>query len=212
VGLGNTHQEETRDQQVAKMGHRLKTEVAVQQATWKTLLDMMHPDAVAHNINGEDEADKYATRNALGGLLVHTRFFDIEKKAFTQYTCFMVITLHSTGLDGPVLTLTSDEVWGGDTLVHLSALQVIDMEDEPLIPVCGTVSSEYLSGQSPTPICSTILQTPLDWCMNGTFVFSVVSVPYSRASDDEITGWLGIKDPSEMQYHHFILLPASDAD
>jgi hypothetical protein len=36
-------------------------------------------------------------------------------------------------------TLTSDEVWGAAKLVHLSVLPVSNMEDKPLIQVCGTV-------------------------------------------------------------------------
>jgi hypothetical protein len=106
------------------------------------------------------------------------------KKAFTQDPCFMVIALPSTGMDGAVITLTSDEVWGRDTLVHLSGLPLTDTEDEPLDPVCGTVISECLSGKSSTPIHSTILQTPLVWCMNSAVIFSVVLVPHSAVDGD----------------------------
>jgi hypothetical protein len=56
----------------------------------------------------------------------------------------MLIVLPSTGIDGPVLTLTSDEVWGRDKLIHLSGLPVTNTEDEPVITICGTVS---FSGQ-----------------------------------------------------------------
>jgi hypothetical protein len=120
----------------------------------------------------------------------------------------MFMALPSTRLDSPVLTLTSDEVRGRDNLVHLSGLQFTNTEDEPPIPICDTVSSECHSGQSPTPIHSTIIQTPMVWYMNGKIVFSVMLVPHSTANDNHITGLLGIKDPSETQYHHNILLPA----
>jgi hypothetical protein len=36
-------------------------------------------------------------------------------------------------------TLTSDEVWGAAKFVHLAVLPVSNMEDKPLIPVCGSV-------------------------------------------------------------------------
>jgi hypothetical protein len=195
-----------------KTGHRSNTEVAVHQANWKTLLCTMYLNATTRNPNGEDETYKYAPHDALGGLLMHARFYNIENKAFIQDSCFVVIALPSTGLDGPVITLTSDEVCGGEKLVHLLGLSVTDMQDEPLIPVCGTVSIECLSGQSSTPICSTILQTSLVWCMHNKVVFSVVLVPHSMANDNEITGWLSVNGPLEMQYHHDILLPAHVAD
>jgi hypothetical protein len=70
----------------------------------------MYLDAATTNIKWEDEAYKHTSRNALGGLLVHTCFFDIKKKAFTQDPYFMVIVLPSTGLDDPVLTLTPEKV------------------------------------------------------------------------------------------------------
>jgi hypothetical protein len=50
-----------------KIGNRLMTEVAVQQATWKWLLDMMYLEAVNHNLKGDDETYKDASHNALGG-------------------------------------------------------------------------------------------------------------------------------------------------
>jgi hypothetical protein len=53
----------------------------------------------------------------------------------------MVIALPSMGLDGPDITLTSDEVWGDGKLLHLSGLPVADTRDDPLSPVCGTVGS-----------------------------------------------------------------------
>jgi hypothetical protein len=38
--------------------------------------------------------------------------------------------------------------------------------------------------------------------MNGEVAFSVGSAPHSTSSDDEITGWLGVNKPKEMEYHH----------
>jgi hypothetical protein len=169
----------------------------------------MYLDAATHNLKGGDESYKYTSRNALGGLLVHTHFFDVKKMAFTPDLFFMVITLPSTGLDGPVLTLTSDEVWGADKLVHLLGLQVTNKEDKAISLVCD--SSECLSGQSPTPLRITILQTPLVWRMHGEIVFSVVSVSHSMANNDDITGWLGVKDLSKTQYHCNILFPSYTA-
>jgi hypothetical protein len=98
---------------------------------------------------------------------MYARFFDLEKKAFTRDPCFMVIVLPSTGLDGPTITLTSDEGWGDDKLVHLLGLPATDTKEYLLIPVCGTVGSKCLSGLYPTQICSLILNTPLVWCING---------------------------------------------
>jgi hypothetical protein len=67
--------------------------VVVQRATWKTLVDMLYLDAATHSLIGGDEVYNDASRSALGGLLIHTRFFNIKKKVFTQYPCFVVITL-----------------------------------------------------------------------------------------------------------------------
>jgi hypothetical protein len=108
-----------------KTGHLTAMEIAVKCATWKYLLDNQ----------GEDEAYKFASRNALGGILVFARFFDPEKKAFAQDPCFMVIAPPSTGMDDRALTLMLDEVWGDDKLVHLSGLPVTDTENDPLSPV-----------------------------------------------------------------------------
>jgi hypothetical protein len=63
------------------------------------------------------------------------------------------------------------KVWGDGKLVHLSGLPVADTGEDPLSQVCGTVSSECLSGLYPTPIRSAILKTYLFWCMNGKFAF-----------------------------------------
>jgi hypothetical protein len=38
--------------------------------------------------------------------------------------------------------------------------------------------------------------------------FWVGSAPHSTASDDEITGWLGVNNLKETEYHHGILFPA----
>jgi hypothetical protein len=86
-------------------------------------------------LKGEVEAYTFTSLNALGRLLLFTRFFDLETKYFDQDPCFMVIALPSTDLDVPALTLTSDEVWGDDKLVHLSGLPVTDTENDPLSPV-----------------------------------------------------------------------------
>jgi hypothetical protein len=103
-------------------------------------------------------------------------------------------SLPLTGLEGPSLTITSYEVRGNDKLVHLSGLPGITPGEEPLSPVCGTVSSECLSGPSPTTIRNSILQTPLVWCTKGKLIFSVGSMPHSTTNDDEIMGWIGVND------------------
>jgi hypothetical protein len=123
-----------------------------------------------------------------GELLVFTHFFNPETKAFAQDPCFMVITLPSTGLDGPALTLTFDAVWGDKKRVHLSGLPCIDTGDDPPSPVCDTVRSECLSGLYPIPIREAILRTPLVWCMNGDVVFSVGSTPHKMSVNNKITG------------------------
>jgi hypothetical protein len=107
-----------------KTGHLTTMEIAVKRATWKSLLENMYLDSATRDLKGEDEAHKFASRRALGGLLVFARFFDRETKAFAQEPCFMVIVLPSTGVDGPALTLTSDKVWGDNKLVHLLGLPV----------------------------------------------------------------------------------------
>jgi hypothetical protein len=100
-----------------------------------------------------------------------TRFLDPETESFAQDPFFMVIALPSTDLNDPALTLTSDEVWGDDKLLHLSVLPVTDTGEVPLSPICGTVGSEYISGLYPTPIAGSILKTPLVWCLNGDVDF-----------------------------------------
>jgi hypothetical protein len=107
----------------------------------------MYLNGATRDVQGEDGAYKFASPNALGGILVLTRFFEEEKKALIKDPCLMVIALPSPGLDGPALTLTSDKVWGEYKLVHLSGLPVTGTGDDPLSPVCGTVGSECLSGQ-----------------------------------------------------------------
>jgi hypothetical protein len=120
------------------------------------------------------------------------------KGAFANDPCFMVIVLPWTGLDDPALTLTPDEVWGEDKLVHLSGLPVTDTGDDPLSPICGTVGSECLLGLYPVPVGYSILKTPLVWCMNNNVVFSVGSSPHKCSMDNEITGWIGVSEPKEM--------------
>jgi hypothetical protein len=85
-------------------------DIAVKRTTWKSLLDNLYPDSATHDLKGEDKAYKFASRNALGGILVLAHFFDPKTKSFAQDPCFMVIALPLTCLDGPALTLTSDEV------------------------------------------------------------------------------------------------------
>jgi hypothetical protein len=138
---------------------------------------------------------QFASRNAVGGLLVFTLFFDKKKGAFAKDPCFMAIAVPSTGLDGPALTLTSDKVWGEDKLVHLSGLPVTDTGKDPLSPLCGTVGSECLLGMYPVLVRDLILKTPLVWCMNGDVVFSVGSSPHKGFVDNEITGWRGVNEP-----------------
>jgi hypothetical protein len=82
----------------------------------------MYLDGATCDLKGEDEADKFTSRNALGGLLVFTRFFNPETKAFTRDPCIMVIALPSTGLDGSALTLMVDEIWGDDKLTFRASL------------------------------------------------------------------------------------------
>jgi hypothetical protein len=155
----------------------------------------MYLDSATHGLMGEDKAYKLPSRNALGIILVFARFFDPEKKAFAQDPCFMVIALPSTGMNVPALTLTPDEVWGDNKLVHLSGLPVTDTGDNPLSPLCGMVGSECLSGLYPLPIIEAILRKHLVWCMNGDVVFSVGFAPYKTSVDNEIMGCLGVNDP-----------------
>jgi hypothetical protein len=129
-----------------KTGHLNTTDTSIKRATWKSLLDNLYLDSATHDLKGEDDAYEFTSRNALGGLLVLASFFDPETKSFAQDPCFMVIALPSTCLDGPALTLTSDEVWGDDKLVHLLGLPVTDTGENPLSPVYGMVGSECLSG------------------------------------------------------------------
>jgi hypothetical protein len=148
----------------------------------------MYLEGATQNLKGDDKAYKYASHSVLGDIFVYARFFYSDKNAFTCDPCFMVITLPSTGIDRPALTLTSDKVWGNDKLLHLSRLPVTDTGEDPLIPVRGMVGSECLSGLYPTPIRGAILNMPLFWCMNGEFTFLVGSAPHSTSSDDEIMG------------------------
>jgi hypothetical protein len=48
--------------------------------------------------------------------------------------------------------------------------------------------------------------------MNDDVVFLVVSMPHSTTRDSEITGWIGVNNPKETEYHHDILLPTHAAD
>jgi hypothetical protein len=66
-----------------KTGHLTPMEIAVKRATWKSLLDNLYLNGATRDLKGEDEAYKFASRNALGKLLVFTCFFDPETKAFT---------------------------------------------------------------------------------------------------------------------------------
>jgi hypothetical protein len=70
-----------------RTGHLTPTEIAVKHATWMSLLDNMHLDSATQDLKGYDEAYKFASRNALGGLLVFTRLFNKENKAFTKDPC-----------------------------------------------------------------------------------------------------------------------------
>jgi hypothetical protein len=119
---------------------------------------------------------------------------DKKKGAFAKDPCFMVIAVPLTGLDGPALTLTSDEVWGENKLIRLSGLPVTDTGDDPVSPICGTVGSECLLGLYPVPVRDSIMKTPLVWCLKGDVVFSVGSSPHKGSMDNEITGWLGDSD------------------
>jgi hypothetical protein len=78
-------------------------EIAVKRTTWKSLLDNMYFNSATRDLKGDDEAYKFASRNALGGLLVFTRFFYKEKQTFAKDPCFVIVALPSTGLDGPAL-------------------------------------------------------------------------------------------------------------
>jgi hypothetical protein len=189
-------------------GHVRQTEISIKCAKWKSLLNNLYLDSATRNMKGEDEAYKFASRNTLGGILVSARFFDPEPKSFTQDPLFMVIALRSTGLDSPALTLMADKVWGGDKLLHLLGHPVTDMGDDPQIPVCGTVSSECLSGLYPTPIRESILRTPAVWCVNGDVDFLVGAAPHKMSVENEIKGWIGVNDLKEMDYHREILFPA----
>jgi hypothetical protein len=93
-----------------KTGYLTPTDIAIKRATWKSLFDNLYLNSATRDLKGKDEAYKFASRNALGGLLVFTRFFDLETKSFAQDPCFMVIALPSTGLDDPSLTLMPYEV------------------------------------------------------------------------------------------------------
>jgi hypothetical protein len=121
-------------------------EVAVQLASLKSLLENMCLKAATRNLKGDDDVYKPASRNTLGGLLVHIRFFDAHKKAFTKEQCFMAIALSSTGVYGTAITLTitPDEVVGGDKLLHFWGLPVTNTGEDLVSPVYGTVSSEFL--------------------------------------------------------------------
>jgi hypothetical protein len=59
-------------------------EITVERGTWKSLLDNMHFDDATHDLKGVDEAYNFASRNALGEILVFTRFLDPETKAFAR--------------------------------------------------------------------------------------------------------------------------------
>jgi hypothetical protein len=191
-----------------KSGHLIPTEIAGKCANWKSLLDNIFLDGATRDIKGEDETYKLACHNALGGLLVFTHFFDKKRGAFAKDPCFMVIVLPSTGLDGPDITLTADEVWGEDKLVHLSGLPVTDTV-APLSPAYGTVGSECILGMYPVPVRYSILKTPLVWCMSGDVVFSVGSAPHKGSVDNEFLGWLGVSEPKEIEYHRETLSPPS---
>jgi hypothetical protein len=191
-----------------KAGHLNPTETAVKCANWKSLIDNMFFDGTTKDIKGEDEAYKFASRNALGDLLVFTRFFDKKKGEINKDPCFMVIALPLTGLDGPVLTLTTDEVWGEDKLIYLSGRRVTDTVDDPLSPVYGTVRSECLFGLYPVPFRDWILKKPLVWCMHSDMLFSVGSSPHKGSVENKITGWIGVSEPKEMEYHREIIFPA----
>jgi hypothetical protein len=91
--------------------------------------------------------------------------------------------------------------------VHLLILPVTDIGDDPISPVCGTVGSECLSDRYPFPIRESILITPLVWCMHGDVVFLVSSVPHKTTVDNKITGWIGVNDPKETDYHREICFP-----
>jgi hypothetical protein len=61
-----------------RTGHLTQMEVAVKQATWKSLLDNFYLEGATRNLKGDDEAYKYASRNALVGILVLVQFFDLD--------------------------------------------------------------------------------------------------------------------------------------
>jgi hypothetical protein len=72
----------------------------MQRATCKSLLDNLYLNSATRDLKEDDEVYTFSSRNALGGILVFTCFFDPETKSLAQDPCFMVITLPSTGLDG----------------------------------------------------------------------------------------------------------------
>jgi hypothetical protein len=180
----------------------------MKRATWKSLLENLYLVSATRDLKGEEEAYTFNYRNNLGGIMMLASFFDPETKSFAQDPCFIVIMLPSIGSDGPTLTLTSDEVWGDENLLRLLGLPVTDTGDNPMSPVCGTVGSKCISGLYRTPIREEILRMPLVWCMNGDVVLSVGSVPQKMAVDNKITGWLGVNDLKETEYHSEILFPA----
>jgi hypothetical protein len=62
----------------------------------------MFLDGATRDIKGEDEAYKFASCNALGGLLVFACFFDKKKGAFAKDPCFMVIAPPQQGWTAPL--------------------------------------------------------------------------------------------------------------
>jgi hypothetical protein len=114
-----------------KSVHLTPTEIVVKRATWKSLLDNMYIDGATRDVKGEDEAYKFASQNALGGLLVFTHFFDKEKEEFTKDPCLMVIALPLTRPDGPALTITSPQLHTRDLIKWIQLATTL----RPMVPV-----------------------------------------------------------------------------
>jgi hypothetical protein len=58
-----------------RTGHLTPTEADVKWGIWKSLLKNLYLEGATRNHKGYNEAYKYASRNALGGILVFACFF-----------------------------------------------------------------------------------------------------------------------------------------
>jgi hypothetical protein len=94
-----------------KSSHLTPTEIAVKRANWKSLLDN-----VSRWRNQGHKRRRRSIQVRLSqrpwGPTGFRSFFYKTKGAFAEDPCLMVIAPPLTGLDDPVLAVTSDEVWG----------------------------------------------------------------------------------------------------